>query len=263
MARSDDLEQHTGITCQMPCIVPGAPSRACLLRVDGPDRGRRYDLGDRPFTIGRDATNDITIEDAAVAPTHTILIATAGGTRVRGPDHTAAETHLEAEAVLRIGPAIFKHLRDPNLDMVVEQERYLLKTTDPETHVFNRAYLLKTLEWELEQVCFHKRPHALVLLPVDPSIGVPALAELAERLERRLRRIGTFARFADDAFVLLALGLDRAGAEACAAALRRHTAAPPRVLDLTGTEDTTDTLVARIDALLADTRQSRARAKTK
>lgn len=270
MARRRDPEERTGITGDFLCIVPDMddsrrPQRSCLVHINGSEPGRRHDLGDRPITIGRDATSDIRVDDGAVAPLHATLRAADDGVRVRGAagetfvnDRAIDEAHLEDGDLLRIGPALFKHLRDLHLDARVAEEQFRLRTHDPETQAFNRAYFLESLKRSLRRTLRYERPLALVLLPIVPPADVQALAELARRIEARLRRIDLLARFTADAFVVLAPELDRPGATALAEALRAFTVDSPAVLDLTDVRDPLELLVPRIDALLAGARAPRA-----
>ena len=56
-------------------IVRGAVAvkNASLLVVQGVEQGARFELGDRPLALGRDARNDIRILDSEVSRNHATL----------------------------------------------------------------------------------------------------------------------------------------------------------------------------------------------
>ena len=89
---------------------------AWLAILDGPDKGKRFDLGDKPVTIGRSSDNAFVIQDQSVSRHHSLLVHRNGkfvlcdagssvGTKVN--DNLIAKQTLTAGNTLTVGDTDF------------------------------------------------------------------------------------------------------------------------------------------------------------
>ena len=246
------------MTVLFPCIFLGSgPDVSCLVRINGIEAGRRYDLGDGPTTLGSDVMCDIRVEDPSGAPLQAVMrnleseihVESVAGALLRN-DEAISTAKLRHGDFLQIGPAVFRHFRGSNIDGLVKEVCRQISIRDPETQAFNHEYFFEALERELFFSRRYKRSLALVILPVEPALDADALSELAEGIHARLRRIDLLARLTADAFVVLAPSVDLVDAEALAAELRLVTAFEPKLVVLDQVTEPFEIVRARIERLL-------------
>lgn len=174
------------------------------------------------FVLGRDAGNDLVLNDPSVSRQHAELRLTDEGTVLLDLDSTngisvngsRAVTQLLANGDrIQIGSHLFCFLtsRDDR-DSLWESTVYSMVTRDGLTHVYHRRYLEETLRRELARCRRHGRPLALILLAVDhfaaiterhgSPISNQVLCQVARRIENLIREDDLLARSGETRFAL-------------------------------------------------------------
>ena len=208
---------------------------ACLVVIYGQDLGRKYnvveEVGARNFTIGRATSNDICVSQDAVSREHARITwdkdgvcitdnESTNGTYVN--DHRIHESHLRDGDLVKIGRSIFKFLSGDNIESAYHEEIFRLSTIDGLTQVFNRRYLMETLERELSRARRYDRPLALLMFDIDHfkrcnddyghRAGDYILRRLAELVEQRARKVDVVARYGGEEFTVILPEVDIQGA---------------------------------------------------
>jgi diguanylate cyclase (GGDEF)-like protein len=185
--------------------------------------GRRFVLDRSPFLVGRDAENDIVLQDASVSPRHAHLeerdaawwCVDDGSTDGLYIDdrRTTGPARLAPGARIGIGSTIFKFLSGSELEAQYHEEIYRLTVLDGLTQVHVRRYLVEALDKEMIRAKRHARPLPLLMIEVDQldaldaSNGPNARDHLLTELSRLLRpfvpRDGVLGRHGDERFVIV------------------------------------------------------------
>lgn len=145
---------------------------ARLVIVYGPELGRRYDVAERPLTIGRDSTSDICLDQDSISRTHAIITVDANGVRIRDNDSTNGtyigdnrinEAPLKHGDFVKVGRSILLFITGDDIPSAF----FGLLTTDNLTGVHNKRYFTDVLEQELSRTRHRDRPLVLVIIEID------------------------------------------------------------------------------------------------
>ncbi len=211
----------------------------CLVVIYGDDLGRKYDLLDNEVTIGRDPSNDITIDHSAVSRRHAKIIKhnkdrylidlhSTNGTYVNDKPITKAK--LYSGVFIKIGNTIFKYLEGSDLETAYHEEIYKMTITDGLTQLYNKRYLIEALEKEIARAKRYKRLLSIIMIDIDHFkqindqyghiAGDAVLKLLGRLLSKRIRSEEIVARYGGEEFLVLLPETDRKGAASMAEAIR-------------------------------------------
>jgi two-component system cell cycle response regulator len=225
---------------------------ACLIRIypTGPTMGTRYDLGDFPLVLGRDADCAIHIPDSSVSRRHVRIhprpdgyyaedLGSTNGTYVN--DVAAVMTKLKDGDYLRVGGCIYRFLMGGNVEADYHDVIYKLTIVDALTDIHNKRYLLEFLTRELVRSGRYNRPLSLLMFDLDhfkvinDTLGHLGgdfiLRELAARLRPLVRSDELLARYGGEEFAVVLPEATTAGALTVAERLRQQVAGTPFVYE--------------------------------
>ncbi len=226
--------------------------RLVLIRMEGAEAGRSFELGDQGVSIGRDRGNDIVVDDSCVSRRHARVTVT----RVAGAEsrafiedlHSQNGTYLGGQRVqygeLRAGDLVhlgervgfsFQRLNRAHQRLLVQM--YDSSTRDALTGATNRRHFDDRLASEIAFSKRHGTPVGLVLLDIDHfkrvndahghSAGDAVLRQVAHRMAIQLRREDVFARVGGEEFAIVLRGIDLDGCYCAAERLRESIAKDP------------------------------------
>ncbi|HTE14187.1 MAG TPA: GGDEF domain-containing protein [Burkholderiales bacterium] len=202
---------------------PPTRKRACLIQYNGDALGRRYFFDTSEITLGRAPTNGIVVLDVSVSREHakcfaaheTVEIEDLGsrnGTFIN--DHRVqARTALRDGDIVRLGSILFKFFAYDNVENVFHDKIYRMATIDAGTQIFNKNYLLETLESEFTFSRVYSRPLSVIYYDLDffkkvndthgHSCGDYVLCESAQVAKACVRKDDVIGRLGGEEFVVI------------------------------------------------------------
>ncbi len=221
----------------MPDLPEGT---AFLVILYGPDMGRRMQLGEEPFVIGRVEPADLCIPQESVSRRHSRVfrrdarhyiedLGSTNGTFVN--DVLVKEQILENGVQIKIGRSILKYMAGNDVEARYHEEIYNLMMTDALTQAFNKRAFSEALPREVGRAQRYKRPLSLVLFDIDHFkkindtyghvAGDSVLRQLAGLVRPRIREHDVFGRVGGEEFALLLPEVDSNGARIVAEKVRQ------------------------------------------
>jgi diguanylate cyclase (GGDEF)-like protein len=151
--------------------------RACLIQYNGDTLGRRFLLDVPEIIIGRMPTAGISIPDDSVSREHARVISTgdsvavedlgsSNGTFIHNQRVEARHTLRDGD-ILRLGSILLKFFAHDNVESAFHDKIYRMATIDAGTQIFNKKYLLETLESEFRYSRVYGRPLSVIYYDLD------------------------------------------------------------------------------------------------
>ncbi len=204
------------------------PVRACLIQYCGDALGRRYQLDAPEILVGRAQECGIVLIDGSVSREHAKIFSSgevfavedvhsSNGTYIQN-ERISARTPLMDGAILRFGNVLFKFFAKDNIESAFHDNIYRMATIDAGTQLFNKKYLLETLESEFRLCRVYGRALAVVYFDLDffktvndthgHNCGDYVLHECARVAKSCMRGNDVLARFGGEEFVAVLPGAD-------------------------------------------------------
>ncbi|MFO0921557.1 MAG: GGDEF domain-containing protein [Pirellulales bacterium] len=212
----------------LPAVVENGFSLVQIYPVNIIDGMKRMDAD--VITIGRDATNDLTLDDSSVSRHHSRIEKTDAGYALLdlgSTNGTFVDEKLVIEQILRggetirFGSHIFKFLNS-GIESQYHQTVYSAMTRDGLTQAYNKNYMLDALQHELIRSQRLQRPCSVLLLDVDHFkkindtfghlAGDQVLREFCHRLQSSVHSDHLVCRYGGEEFVIILGETDRAEA---------------------------------------------------
>jgi diguanylate cyclase (GGDEF)-like protein len=156
-------------------------------------------------------------------------------------DRPIQEVDLRDSDLVKIGRTIFKFLSGQNIESAYHEEIYRLTTTDGLTQIYNKRYFVESLEREMSRCLRYDRNLSLVMFDLDhfKSVndnfghltGDAVLKQLAQRIQKTIRRDDIFARYGGEEFAVLTPEVPKNGALHLAEKIRVTVAEEPCLFD--------------------------------
>ncbi len=172
--------------------------------------------------VGRDLQAQLSIEDDSVSRRHAIIQHIEGADSVQDLESTNGTWVNDQRVTVRVliqgdrvrfGNQIFTYLSASSLEAQYHESVYKMMTTDGLTQVYNKRYLLETLERELSRAARRRSPLCVLMMDLDKfkSIndtwghlaGDAVLTEFSRRVGSVLQGDEVLARFGGEEFSLL------------------------------------------------------------
>lgn len=225
-ADDEELERVAAVTPMADELFVDASmfeTRPVLVRLDGAHAGEVATVEREVLTVGRDARNDLPIDDPAMSRFHARLLrgdasfvledlGSRNGTFVSG--ERCSHTLLREGAVIQMGPRVC--LRFARLDRREEQmlrQLHEASILDALTGTYNRKYLDTRLESEIAFAQRHRTRVGLILFDIDHfksvndtyghSTGDETLRQVARSCQCCLRKEDVLARFGGEEFAVV------------------------------------------------------------
>lgn len=215
--------------------------RACLIQYTGDALGRRYFFENAEVTLGRGAANAIVLLDVSVSREHAkcysrnkvIEIEDLGSSNGTFINETPVKTRtaLRDGDMVRLGSILFKFFAHDNAESVFHDQIYRRATIDAGTQIFNRNYLLETLETAFNFSRTYERPLSVIYYDLDyfkrindahgHSCGDYVLSESAQVAKSCVRKGDVIGRLGGEEFLVVLPNADGAIAMELAERIRR------------------------------------------
>jgi len=195
---------------------------ACLVNLHppGPDIGRRIQLLNSQYIVGRDSEAGFVVSRSSVSRQHARLymddegtwyvedLSSTNGTFVN--EVRIKSQRLSDSDQVRFGDAIYKFLSGSNIESAYHEAIHNMAIQDGMTGIHNKRYFMEFLEREIAVAARHGHPLTLVMFDVDHFkkvndshghlAGDAVLKDLAGRIRPRIRREDLFARYGGEEF---------------------------------------------------------------
>lgn len=239
-ARTMDISLRTTDFGVGPLSAPGLRDRPMLLRMDGVGAGQVVSIGQLPFTMGRHASNKLSIDDDSISRAHARFVLEDGkyyvedlgsrnGTFIQGKRITRAEIRDDDWVQLGARVAFRFALTDSRQEGLL-RKLYESSTRDALTGAYNRRHFDDRLRAEIAFAVRHSTDCALILLDIDHfkkvndthghQAGDEVLRHLSAIAHKALRTEDVFARFGGEEFAVILRGASTRGAGRLAERLR-------------------------------------------
>jgi diguanylate cyclase (GGDEF)-like protein len=222
---------------------PPARMRACLIQYNGDALGRRYFFDTPEVTLGRAPTNTIVVLDVSVSREHAKCYTNANGNSIEIEDLGSrngtfindnpvqqARAALRDGDIVRLGSILFKFFAYDNVENVFHDRIYRMATIDAGTQIFNKKYLLETLEAEFTFSRVYDRPLSVIYYDLDyfkkvndthgHSCGDYVLCESAQVAKSCVRKDDILGRLGGEEFVVVLPNADAGTAAELAERIR-------------------------------------------
>lgn len=243
----------TKITSATKLNMRRAPLRecACLIQYSGDALGRRFFLDAPLVGIGRGQGSHIMIPDDSVSREHarcllvenTIELEDLGssnGTFVN-EKRVHSRITLRDGDVVRLGTVMLKFFAHDNIENVFHDKIYVLATTDSSTQLYNKKYLLETLDAEFKFSRTHELPLSIIYYDLDffknvndaygHSCGDFILRETSQVAKLCVRKEDVLGRFGGEEFVAVLPNTNAQTATEFAERIRTAIAAHPFIFE--------------------------------
>jgi len=226
----EDYEETTTQIVSMLAFDADDASHSLVL-MSGREIGRRYQLMEGTWSVGRDVDCDFRFDDTSLSRKHAGLQVDEGsvivfdegstnGTYV-GDDEIERRPLIDGDFV-RFGRVQLKYLSGSNVEHTYHEELRRLTITCSMTQTFNRRHFCEMLKREFSRARRHSRPVSVLMLDLDrfKSIndifghlaGDNALRAAATVFRSCLREEDCLARFGGEEFAVILPDTDLEGA---------------------------------------------------
>ena len=226
-------------------------TRACLIQYSGDALGRRYFLDTPEVTIGRSPTNNIVIADAGVSRKHAKCVcvgddieledlSSRNGTFIND-QRIQFRTPIRDGDIVRVGSVLLKYFAHDNFENAFHDKIYRMATIDAGTELFNKSYVIETLESEFKFSRAQGRPLSVIYYDLDffkkindehgHSCGDYVLRESAQVAKSCVRKEDVIGRYGGEEFVVVLPVTDAPVATELAERIRRTIAGHPFFFD--------------------------------
>jgi diguanylate cyclase (GGDEF)-like protein len=211
--------------------APSLKLQGFVVVIHGPERGRRFLIGDGPFVIGRSPESSLVINDERVSRSHASIVfeddewrLKDGGSR-NGTflnEARIADEPLRDRDRIRIDRAVLRFRTATDVEAAYHDEIYELMRADGLTGLANERVLSDGIEREVRRSERYRRPLSLLVFEIDrfPEVvkayggqgGDAVLMQLAELLQTQFRRDDVLCRLDGERFGVLVPEVDGLGA---------------------------------------------------
>lgn len=215
----------------VPVVAAGSArkDRCTLTMLTGPTPGAVYATEANPSFIGRDSDCAIRISDGALSRIHARITSkdhvfwlsdegSTNGTFLNGVRLESAVQLKSGDRIQLGGETVLKVAIHDAEEQETSFRLYEAAVRDPLTMLYNRRYLEERLESEYAFAARHTTPLSVLIFDIDyfkkinDSLGHPAgdvvLREVAQGVDRMLRKEDLTCRYGGEEFVIVARGID-------------------------------------------------------
>ncbi len=211
-----------------------------LVQYNGTHLGKRYLLDRLTVTLGRSLNADIAISEASVSRLHAVISQkldkvyiedtdSANGTFIN--DKKITNSVLKDQDMIRLGTVLLKFFASDNVDSMIQDKIYRMATIDAGTQIFNKQYLMDSLNTEFKMSKNSGRPLSVIYYDLDHfktvndrfghNVGDRVLRENAQLVKTVVRKEDILGRFGGEEFIILLPNTDMNTAADLAERIRR------------------------------------------
>ena len=237
-------EEKTIIADSVNLTILRQPARkkACLVQYNGTKLGRRYPLADDVTVVGRSADAQVCISEASVSRQHARFITVGTNTEIEdlgssngtfvNDMRTTSRVILRDGDMIRLGTILLKYFAHDNVESMMADKIYRMATIDAGTQIFNKQYLIDTLESEFKFCRTYSRPLSIIYYDLDffkkvndtygHNAGDFILRESANLVKNFTRKDDVLGRFGGEEFVVVLPNTDQKTAADLAERIRHQ-----------------------------------------
>jgi diguanylate cyclase (GGDEF)-like protein len=152
-------------------------SKACLIQYNGAKTGLRYPLHESQTVIGREPDNLVVVAEPSISRRHAAVyqdntafeiedLGSMNGTFLNDVK-VSGKSVLRDGDMIRLGTILFKFYAHDSVEAILADKIYRIATIDAGTQIFNKKYLLDTLETEFKFARAYKRPFSVIYYDLD------------------------------------------------------------------------------------------------
>ena len=222
---TDDHEDKT-VIANVSSLIMEAPKKKgipSLIQYSGNSLGKRYPITQVETKVGRSADADITIAEASVSRIHAKLLqdaeaveiedtGSANGTYIND-QRVSQRTPLKDQDMVRVGTVLLKFFSGDNIEGFVHDKIYQMATIDAGTQIYNKQYLIDSLESEFKVSQSTGRPLSVIYYDLDffkkvndsygHNAGDVVLKDSAAITKKMIRKDDIFCRYGGEEFVII------------------------------------------------------------
>ena len=220
---------------------------ACLVQYSGGAIGKRYPIDQQEIVAGRSPSLAFNINDPSVSRNHVKFCYKGTDVEVEDLNSTNGtfinERKLNKPDVLRdgdmvrIGTIVFKFFAQGSMESLFHDRIYRMATIDATTQIFNKKYLMETLEAEFKIAKTYGRPLSLIMYDLDffkkvndthgHNAGDFILKECSQIAKASVRKQDTLGRFGGEEFGIVLPDSEMRAAAEMAERIRKAVGAHP------------------------------------
>ena len=203
-------------------LQPPKKHKACLIQYNGAKTGLRYPLQESQTVIGREPDNMIFVAEPSISRRHAAVhqssitfeiedLGSMNGTFVNDVKVTGRAPLRDGD-MLRLGTILFKFYAHDSMEAILADKIYRIATIDAGTQIFNKKYLLDTLDNEYKYARAYKRPFSVIYYDLDffkkvndtygHAGGDFVLKESASVVKACIRKDDILGRYGGEEFVV-------------------------------------------------------------
>jgi diguanylate cyclase (GGDEF)-like protein len=211
--------------------APSLKLQGFVVVIHGPERGRRFLIGEGPFVIGRSPEANLVINDERVSRQHATIVCDDDEWRIKDGgsrngtflnEARIADEPLRDRDRIRIDRAVLRFRTATDVEAAYHDEIYELMRADGLTGLANDRVLGDAVDREVRRSERYSRPLTLLLFELDrfPEVvkayggqgGDAVLMQLADLLQTQFRRDDVLCRLDGERFGVLVPEVDGLGA---------------------------------------------------
>ncbi len=195
---------------------------ASLVIIHGVNLGKRFEIRNKEFIIGRSTQADVPINEENISRKHARIykmnkifviedLNSTNGTFVNTKKVEIREL-IDGDLIL-VGNTLLKFISGSNFENKYHEELYRLATIDGLTQIFNKKYFHERLKEEFNRARRYKRSLSFMLLDLDHFhnlntayghlAGDFVLKNIAQLVSKNLRKEDAFGRYGGEEFGIL------------------------------------------------------------
>jgi two-component system, cell cycle response regulator len=220
---SDDktiIAENTAVSALNP---KGGKKKACLVQYNGTHLGKRFLIEGSEVIAGRSPECKIVVAEQSISRQHAKFLQDGVGVSIEDLGATNGtfvndqrinqRTVLKDGDIVRFGTILFKYFSHNNIENLFHDKIYRMATIDAGTQIFNKKYLLESLDTEFQFARTYERPLSVIMYDLDffkkvndihgHNAGDFILKESAQLVSTLIRKDDIFARFGGEEFCIV------------------------------------------------------------
>ena len=201
--------------------------QASLVIIHGENLGKRFEIRQKEFIIGRATNADVPINEENISRKHARIykknkifiiedLNSTNGTFVNTKRIEVRE--LQDGDLILVGNTILKFISGSNFENKYHEELYRLATIDGLTQIYNKKYFHDRLKEEFNRARRYKRDLSFILIDLDHFhnlnetyghlAGDYVLKHIAQLVSKNLRKEDAFGRYGGEEFGIILPEID-------------------------------------------------------
>ena len=206
-------------------VQAGQRNAGSLIQYNGANLGKRILLKEMRTSIGRTPEAHLFINEASVSRQHAEIASSGGNYEIEdlGSSNGSfindvklaqrVKTKLKDNDMIRLGTILFRFVATDNAESLMTDKIYRMATIDSGTDIFNKKYLLNSLDTEMKAARQNKRAMSIIFFDLDffrnvnTTLGHPGgdvvLRETCTICKKLIRKADVLGRYGGEEFIIV------------------------------------------------------------